>query len=435
LPQRPSSLKLRSQHFSLDHELLLNALNDLDHFLLIQDLDGVCMGLVRDPLTRSLSADYIQAAKKLERHFYVLTNGEHIGRRGINSLIDHSVGSVVLAQEQGLYLPGLGGGAVQWQDTYGQVSLPGVSTTELQFLESVPERFRNALGKVLSKKPFSLGSNTIEQLLEVIVLDNLVSPTINISSFFTLMDANWETCPVLQRAIKTILEDVRAQAARVALTDSFFIHYAPNLGTGSHGERVKWATQTDPGTTDFQFMLKGAIKEVGVLIILNRYYYQFTGAYPLGENFNARQAPREIEALVTLARNHFDPALMPYIVGVGDTITSQPNPEPGGRCLRGGSDRGFLTLVQALGNGFRLDKNSDIESDAESGSTVIFVDSSGGELNRPAIDVKQLKQSSDPWPSVRGLSDSDDPLRVNFIFARGHQEYVEFFCKLASRFN
>lgn len=435
MPQPSSSLKLKKLHFSLDHQLLLSALNDLDRFLLIQDLDGVCMGLVRDPLTRSLSADYIQAAKKLERHFYVLTNGEHIGKRGINPLIDHALGSVVLAQEQGLYFPGLGGGAMQWQDAYGQVSLPGVSTAELEFLESVPERFRDALGKVLAKKPFSLGSNTIAQLLEVIVLDNLVSPTININGFFTLMDENWETCPDLQQAVKTILEDVLAQAAAAALTDSFFIHYAPNLGTGLHGERVKWATPTDPGTTDFQFMLKGAIKEVGVLIILNRYYYQLTGAYPLGENFNARQAPRDLGALIALARDHFDPALMPYIVGVGDTITSQSNPEPGGSCLRGGSDRGFLTLVQALGNGFRMDRNSDIESDAESGSTVIFVDSSGGELNRPAIDVKQLKQSSDPWSSVRGISDPDDPLRVNFIFAGGHQEYVEFFCKLAARFN
>lgn len=435
MPQRTPSRELTSQQFSLDHQLLLNALNDLDHFLLIQDLDGVCMGLVRDPLTRALSVDYIQAAKKMEKHFYVLTNGEHVGKRGINPLVDTALGSVGLAQEKGLYLPGLGGGAVQWQDTYGQVSLPGVSAAELEFLNSVPGHFRNALGEVLSKPPFSLDSNTIAQLLEVIVLDNQVSPTININGFFTVMGDSWEASLDLQRAVKRILEDVMAQAANVALTDSFFIHYAPNLGAGSQGERVKWATQTDRGTTDFQFMLTGAIKEVGVLIILNRYYYQLTGEYPLGENFSARQAPKDIEALVTLAQNHFDPALMPYIVGIGDTITSQSNPEPGGEWLRGGSDRGFLTLVQALGHGFRLDSGADTESDVTLGSAIVFVDSSGGELNRPAIDARQLAQSPDPWPSVRGISDPDDPLQVNFVFAGGHREYVKFFCKLASRFN
>ena len=104
------------------------------------------------------------------------------------------------------------------------------------------------------------------------------------------------------------------------LGDSFFIHYAPNLGSGPEGERIKWANEHDSGTTDFQFMLRGAVKEVGVLVILNRYYHQVTGQYPLGEAFNARQAPRNQQTLLELAKSHFDPASAPQsadLAGVG----------------------------------------------------------------------------------------------------------------------
>ena len=45
------------------------------NILLIQDLDGVCMPLVRDPLTRALPADYIEAVRRLGHRFRVLTNG------------------------------------------------------------------------------------------------------------------------------------------------------------------------------------------------------------------------------------------------------------------------------------------------------------------------------------------------------------------------
>ena len=43
------------QRFSLDHPHLLESLLATDKLLIIQDLDGVCMGLVRDPLTRTLT--------------------------------------------------------------------------------------------------------------------------------------------------------------------------------------------------------------------------------------------------------------------------------------------------------------------------------------------------------------------------------------------
>src|SRR3546814_3138786 len=63
---------------------------------------------------------------------------------------------------------------------------------------------------------------------------------------------------------------------------------------------------------------------------------------------------------------------MPRIVGVGDTVSAQTQQIDGKpQVLRGGSDRGFLTLVQDLGKAFRTD------------NAVLYVDSSCGEVQRP----------------------------------------------------
>ena len=99
-------------------------------------------------------------------------------------------------------------------------------------------------------------------------------------------------------------------------------------------------------------MLRGAIKEVGVLALLNRYYFHQTGRYPLGESFNVRRAPHDMDALVSLVAENFDPAQMPLIVGVGDTVTAQQSAGGvgsevvGSEVKRGGSDRNFLQLIQ-----------------------------------------------------------------------------------------
>ena len=65
--------------YSLDPTSLLDSLAGTENLLIIQDLDGVCMDLVRDPLSRALEPAYLQAALALDDHFQVLTNGEHIG--------------------------------------------------------------------------------------------------------------------------------------------------------------------------------------------------------------------------------------------------------------------------------------------------------------------------------------------------------------------
>ena len=81
-----------------------------DDLLIVQDLDGVCMQLVRDPLTRRLEGRYVEAAAQLEGAFVVLTNGEHGGRRGVNRLVESALGESRAPADEGLYLPGLAAG-------------------------------------------------------------------------------------------------------------------------------------------------------------------------------------------------------------------------------------------------------------------------------------------------------------------------------------
>ena len=160
-------------------------------------------------------------------------------------------------------------------------------------------------------------------------------------------------------------------------------------------------------------------------IPLAAFYFEFSlnhSNYPLGQDFNARQAPRDKTALLKLAKDNFDPELMPTIVGVGDTVTSKAVENKNGiEFKRGGSDRGFLELIQALGQEF----NSD--------NVIVYIDSSGGEVkNRKPLKL----DNSDPdnikvIESVGDPRDTEDPLTLNFVFSGGHQEYIDFYCQTA----
>ena len=75
----------------MDLDALHQELISSPNLLIVQDLDGVCMPLVRDPLTRKLPADYVKAAATLRGSFSVLTNGEHEGRRGVNRLVEQGL--------------------------------------------------------------------------------------------------------------------------------------------------------------------------------------------------------------------------------------------------------------------------------------------------------------------------------------------------------
>jgi len=379
--------------YSLDPASLLDSLAGTDNLLIIQDLDGVCMDLVRDPLTRTLDPAYLQAAHALHGHFQVLTNGEHLGSRGVNGLVERAIGSAQRCREQGLYLPGLAAGGVQVQDRHGRISHPGVSTEELAFLAAAPAWLNESLKQLLQQAPYQLADRDIERLLASSVLDNPVSPTLNLNAFHH----HWSDRPALYARLQAdgagLLQALLEGAAAQGLAQSFFVHYAPNLGRDTDGrERLRPAQGSAAGT------------------------------YPLGEAFNVRQAPASLDALLQLAVERFDPRHMPRLVGVGDTLTSAPaSADDGGtHWLRGGSDRGFLTLVQALGEAFGQDNR------------VLYVDSSQGEVQRPGVDATYLRDHPlAPWPALDGITDARDPLRLNTLFADGPRQYVAFFGDLA----
>lgn len=416
-----SATSLSTRSLSLDHQSLSKALIERENILIIQDLDGVCMGLVKDPLTRTMEARYIKAVKAMGKHFFVLTNGEHIGQRGVNGIIERAF-DPDSAQSEGLYLQGLAGGGVQWQDSYGNVVHPGVSEAEMAFLEAVPIKVADYLRKLGQELRFGLSEAQLEEYIQATVLDNKVSPTANLNVFHETFQDRPELYAQLQQKVKVFTDNLLAEAQQQGLGNSFFIHYAPNLGRDEQGKEVMQpAKGRDSGTTDFQFMLRGGIKEVGVLVILNHYYYLQTGKYPLGMNFNAREAPHKQEDLVRLVKDNFEPTLMPTIIGAGDTVTSKAVEENGKtEYKRGGSDRGFLELVQALGKEFNTD------------NAVIYVDSSGGELkNRQALKIDRSGDRPKVLQGIGGAGDTEDPLTLNFVFPNGHQEYIDFFCTIA----
>ncbi|NJN30891.1 MAG: hypothetical protein HC824_11060 [Synechococcales cyanobacterium RM1_1_8] len=90
---------LHHQSLSLDHAAFVKTLATHENLLIIQDLDGVCMGLVNDPLTRTISPDYLTATQAFHPHFYVLTNGEHTGKRGVNRIVEQCLAEQCLAEQ------------------------------------------------------------------------------------------------------------------------------------------------------------------------------------------------------------------------------------------------------------------------------------------------------------------------------------------------
>ena len=91
--------------------------------------------------------------------------------------------------------------------------------------------------------------------------------------------------------LESVMQQLMAMAAAQGLSESFFLHVAPNLGRDAQGkERLKPATEGDVGSTDIQFMLRGLTKEVGLLVLINRHIAARIGTAPLGDDFNASAA-------------------------------------------------------------------------------------------------------------------------------------------------
>lgn len=387
-------------------------LRDPAGLLVVQDLDGVCMDLVLDPLTRRLEHGYVQHARRLDGRFSVLTNGEHEGRRGVNRLVERALGQALDPGRDGLYLPGLAAGGVQLQNRHGQVDTPGVSATELAFLEALPARMAEELRAWLPGLLPRLDSPELERQIARAVLDNPLSPTVNLNGLFQLSASGERPAALareLQQGLLQLMQGLLEEAELQSLTGSFFLHLAPNVLDGEGRERPVWASESGIGTTDVQFMLRGAVKEAGLLVLINRHIARHHGVHPLGEAFNVRTAPRLHADLLALAAERIPPSLMPQLVGVGDTITSTPGPTPGS-WRRGGSDRGFLTLLQDLGRCF------------DRPNRVVVVDSSGGEVSRPSMADG----------SLQGLTDPEDPLRLDALFPGGPAQYRAFFGELAA---
>jgi glucosylglycerol 3-phosphatase len=413
-----SPTPLHEQTYSLEHDRWIELLTSTDNLLIIQDLDGVCMGLVKDPLNRVISTDYVEATKGFEGHFYVLTNGEHVGQRGINGIIERAFGDAEQVRTERHYLPGLAAGGVQWQARNGDVAHPGVSEAELNFLEAVPDKIRQRLRQFFEQHPEVLSEQNLAVGVEASALDNIASPTANLNTFHSLLQDDMTTYIALQHEMHQLMEDLLAEAEQQELGDSFFVHYAPNHGRGPDGKEIVWFSKgQESGTTDFQFMLRGAIKEAGVLALLNRYYGQRTGTFPLGKNWSVRQAPHSHQELIDLVTQNFDPAAMPRIVGVGDTVTSTVFVEDGRAVAkRGGSDRNFLHLVQDIGRQFNT------------GNVVTYVDSSGGELkNRKALKIVQQDGQAVVVEGPGDPRDTEDPLTLNVVFPGGYQQYCQAF--------
>ncbi|GCE65886.1 glucosylglycerol 3-phosphatase [cyanobiont of Ornithocercus magnificus] len=396
----------------LSSDQLREELANTDNLLIVQDLDGVCMQLVKNPLTRRMDARYVLAAAKLEGELCVLTNGEHEGQRGINRLVELALCDKERPRLEGLYLPGLAAGGVQLQDRFGHLDHPGVSEAEMTFLAAVPARMKALLKEYLSPLLPELSRVQIAELACQSVLDTQVSPTVNLNGAFELVHNDIERQKELQWMLKNLMERLIQEAKETGLENSFFLHIAPNLGQSDSGcERLKFAVPGDVGTTDIQFMLTGSLKEAGLLMLINRHIACRTGKAPLGDDFNVRTAPHNYAGLLHLVRSHIPASQMPLIVGVGDTVTSR-KANDGSGWLRGGSDRGFLTLLQ------------DIGSWCGCHNRVILVDSSHGEINRPSFFVDGY---------LKGISDPEDPLHLDLLMPGGPDEYTAWFQALADQ--
>ena len=208
------------------------------------------------------------------------------------------------------------------------------------------------------------------------------------------------------------------KAKQEGLYNSFFIHCTVNLDKDKEGQEIiQFAQNKSSGTTDFQFMLKNATKEAGVLLILNNCVYKKTGDYPLGKNFNFKQVPKTKKEILSLIRDNFNPSYIPTIIGVGDTVTSEITENYGKFiCVRGGSDKKFLELIQSIGEEFNKR------------NTIIYVDNKAGEVkDRKTLDISSYKSEAATAHSIDKLQ--VDPLKLNIVFSEGYQQYVSCFKK------
>tara|TARA_Y100001970_G_C14255615_1_gene875163 strand:- start:7271 stop:8479 length:1209 start_codon:yes stop_codon:yes gene_type:complete len=392
----------------LDKKVVIEKIISSSDFLFIQDIDGVCVPLVKNPLERKINMRYVIDVSKIQNNFFVLTCGEHEGYRGVNRLIEKSLNSKSAPKKEGLYLPGLAACGAEYQNQFGVIDFPGVSDKEIKFLKSIPKLISPKL-KIMIKKLFpNLSEAEIKEQINSSIFDTRFSPTLNLNKLLDIGSSNHIRIEIQKEAHK-LMQEILLKSKEYNLDDSFFLHISPNLGLDKEQEIIKLASEKDLGTTDIQFLLKGAYKDSGLLVLLNKFIYNKYGQSPFGENFNFRNSPKTLKEKIELCKKNISPKHMPLIIGVGDTITSQEN-KTTHEWDRGGSDRSFLTLIQELGKAFQKENQ------------IIYVDSSSGEVYRPSTRKDGLQ----------GITDKADILKFNLVFRDGPKEYMEWFSQLCS---
>ena len=397
-------MKINSNTTSLEKIILSS-----QKILFIQDIDGVCIPLVKDPMTRKLNKEYIFAAKKLDKEFFVLTCGEHEGERGVNRIIERSLGSKFKPKQDGLYLRGLAACGVEYQDNKGEINSEGISKEELDFLANVPQIMRPKFRLIIKELFPKMDDNLINFHMKKSICDTRFSPTINFNSLFEISENNLKKIKI-QRYFEKMMSEIITTGESRGLRNSFFLHISPNLGSKNGVEILKESNNNDIGSTDIQLLLKGAQKDAGVLCLLNKFIGDRKGKKPFGENFNFRDAPIEKNEKIAFCKKYIQPKDMPLIIGVGDTITSKQI-KKSNSFSRGGSDRSFLEFIQLLGYEFGIKNN------------IIFVDSSYGEVFRPSTKKTGMK----------GITDEHDTLKFDIIFQNGPKEYINWFTKIAHK--
>ena len=396
--------------FKTKEEVICTILKE-ENILIIQDLDGVCIPLVQNPLKREINKEYIKDVSKLKERFSVLTCGEHEGRRGVNRLVEKALNSKTKAKEYGLYLPGLAACGVEFQDRFSNLSHPGLNDNEINFLAKAPEMMKLMLTNELKIFLPNLSKGLRDKMIDVAICDTRFTPTLNFNEIFSYVKSDFKKVKDLQLIMEKIMNNLLEESKIFGLENSFYLHKMPNLGLKQGREIMQYATRDKFGTTDIQFIINGAIKEAGLLLLLNKYIFNKTGFYPFGSKFNVRNAPKTINELVKLCRDKIPNQKMPLLIGVGDTVTSAKGSKSSS-WLRGGSDRGFLTLIQRLGESY------------EKENQVIFVNSSNDQVSRPKVNGYDMTGISDPY----------DDLKFNLIIKDGPEEYIDWFKKLSIQF-
>ena len=397
-------MKINTKTLGLE-KIILSSQN----ILFIQDIDGVCIPLVKDPMNRKLNKEYIFAAKKLDNEFFVLTCGEHEGKRGVNRIIERSLESDLKPKQDGLYLRGLAACGVEYQNNKGEINFEGITREEIDFLANAAQIMRPKFRKIVKELFPKMDDNLINFHMNKSICDTRFSPTINFNSLFEISENNLIRIKI-QRYFEKMMNEIISLGESEGLKNSFFLHISPNLGSKNGVEIIKESNNKDIGSTDIQLLLKGAQKDAGVLCLLNKFIGDKKGKKPFGENFNFRDAPIEKNEKIALCKKYIEPKDMPIIIGVGDTITSNQI-RKSNSFSRGGSDRSFLEFIQLLGYEFGIKNN------------IIFVDSSYGEVFRPSTKITGMK----------GITDEYDILKFDIIFQEGPEEYINWFTKIAHK--